>query len=149
MRTQNSFSQDATIAGVTFRELQHAADFRKIADLCNRAALVDGKPYGVTVAQLRAVHTMLTHSDLQTKLVLAELDGEVIGYGRIWWEQTGTGQRIYGQQGVVAPEWRHKGLGRALLRWLQGQEKEPCYLPTFLIGKTPPTKSDEIFRQSV
>jgi predicted N-acetyltransferase YhbS len=146
-----------------FRELQQAADFHQIADLYNRSALVDGKPYGVTVAQLRAIHAMLTNSDLQTKLVLAEVDGEVIGYGRVWWEQTATGQRRYGQQGLVAPEWRHKGIGRALLRWLQAQdaaraqvvrqqprtkqEKKQCYPPILPVTKPQPMNNYEISRQ--
>jgi GNAT superfamily N-acetyltransferase len=162
MNTQNSLTQSAPISGVMFRELQQAADFHQIADLYNRSALVDGKLYGVTVAQLRAIHAMLANSDLQTKLVLAEVDGEVIGYGRVWWEQTATGQRLYGQQGLVAPEWRHKGIGRALLCWLQAQErtgtqadaqqpsrgqaKQRCY-PPFSVISAQPRNNHKLSRQ--
>jgi mycothiol synthase len=49
--------------------------------------------------------------------LLAEGDGEVIGYTWLtWWEEM-DGTKLYLHLGWLVPQWRRKGIGRALLRW--------------------------------
>ncbi len=49
--------------------------------------------------------------------LLAEVSGQVIGYTWLdWWMET-DGTRLYLHLGWLLPEWRRKGIGRALLSW--------------------------------
>jgi ribosomal protein S18 acetylase RimI-like enzyme len=53
-------------------------------------------------------------------LLLAEVDGQVVGYndvGNRWTEVTGT--RVYLHLGYLLPAWRGRGIGSALLHWAQ------------------------------
>jgi mycothiol synthase len=61
----------------------------------------------------------LTHPskgfDPADDLVLAEVDGEVVGYGWTFWVDTTDGQRDYVTRGHVHPAWRRRGVGTAIL----------------------------------
>jgi mycothiol synthase len=48
-------------------------------------------------------------------LVLAEVEGEVVGYGWAVWEDTTDGARDYMTRGHVHPAWRRRGVGTAIL----------------------------------
>jgi ribosomal protein S18 acetylase RimI-like enzyme len=52
-------------------------------------------------------------------MLFAELNGEVIGYGRVSWREELDKTRIYEQFGYVLPEWRGRGIGRAMLHYHQ------------------------------
>ena len=52
--------------------------------------------------------------DPATDCVLAEVDETVIGYGNVRWEDDNDGGRDYATSGRVHPEWRRRGLGRAI-----------------------------------
>lgn len=48
-------------------------------------------------------------------IVVAEVDGEVVGYGWAFWVDTTDGARDYITRGYVHPEWRRRGVGTAIL----------------------------------
>jgi ribosomal protein S18 acetylase RimI-like enzyme len=52
-------------------------------------------------------------------MLFAEVDGEVVGYCRTWWEVEGSGQWIGFQLGNVLPEWRRKGIGSTFLNFTE------------------------------
>ncbi|MDH4334596.1 MAG: GNAT family N-acetyltransferase, partial [Chloroflexota bacterium] len=55
------------------------------------------------------------HFDPANDLVLAEVDGEVVGYGWAFWVDTTDGLREYLTRGHVHPVWRRRGVGSAIL----------------------------------
>jgi ribosomal protein S18 acetylase RimI-like enzyme len=57
-------------------------------------------------------------------MLFAEVDDCVIAYGRVWWKEEGSGERIYLFHGFVHPAWRRKGLGKAMLRYNERRLRE-------------------------
>ena len=55
------------------------------------------------------------HFDPANDLVLAEVGGEVVGYGWAFWVDTTDGLREYLTRGHVHPAWRRRGIGTAIL----------------------------------
>lgn len=61
----------------------------------------------------------LTHPspsfDPTLDVVVAEVDGQVVGYGWSFWTDTTDGARDYITRGYVHPAWRRRGVGTAIL----------------------------------
>jgi mycothiol synthase len=57
-------------------------------------------------------------------VVLVEAEGGVVGYAKLTWSINDEGQRIYWQAGQVRPEWRRKGLGKALLGYTEARTQQ-------------------------
>lgn len=56
--------------------------------------------------------------------LMAEVDGKLVGFAEVSWEQLTDGLRLYKHYAHVAPEWRHAGIRRALLRWSEEHLRE-------------------------
>ena len=50
-------------------------------------------------------------------VVLAEVDGELVGYGWVDWADTTDAFREFRLGGYVHPDWQGRGIGRALVAW--------------------------------
>jgi GNAT superfamily N-acetyltransferase len=58
--------------------------------------------------------------DPRRDVLLAEADGKVVAYGRTFWSrEDAAGIYVYPVVGFIRPEWRRRGLGTRLLRWLE------------------------------
>jgi len=70
----------------------------------------------------------LTHGgtgfDAAADVVMAELDGEAVGYGWTYWADTTDGLREYVTRGHVHPGWRRRGVGTAILERNEGRIRE-------------------------
>ena len=55
---------------------------------------------------------------------LAEVDGEVVGYGWTFWVDTTDGARDYVTRGYVHPAWRRRGVGTAILERNEARLRE-------------------------
>jgi mycothiol synthase len=52
-------------------------------------------------------------------VLLAEVEGQTVGYSVVeWWRET-DGTRVYLTRGWVVPEWRGRGLGTAMVGWAE------------------------------
>ncbi len=72
-----------------------------------------------TVEGMANNYSHLTKCDPYQDMIFSEIKGEVVGYSRgWWWEEPATG-RIYEFVGFLVPEWRRKGIGRAMLLWME------------------------------
>jgi GNAT superfamily N-acetyltransferase len=56
-------------------------------------------------------------------MIYAELKGEVIGFGQATWYQQADGARLYHHWGFVHPTWRRRGVGSAILGWLEDRQR--------------------------
>jgi ribosomal protein S18 acetylase RimI-like enzyme len=70
---------------------------------------------GESVADIANQYTHLVNCDPFQDVLCAEVDGEMIGYNRVFWYTEVEGNRLYAHFGFLLPAWRRKGLGRAML----------------------------------
>ncbi|HEX2980712.1 MAG TPA: GNAT family N-acetyltransferase, partial [Anaerolineaceae bacterium] len=106
------------IAGLSFRRFRGEEDYPKMIAVINAAKVADGVERTETVEDMRRNYTHLTNCDPWRDLLFAEVNGELVAYSRVFWLDVsdGSGTRLYTSFGFVKPEWRRKGLGRAMLR---------------------------------
>ena len=106
--------------GVTLRNFRGESDYPGMAAALVASEKADKIERQVTPQELASAYQHLTNCDPYQDLVLAEIAGEVIGYLRGWWWDESAG-RLYGLSGFLAPAWRRRGIGRALLLWGEGR----------------------------
>lgn len=105
------------IPGLAFRRFRGPADYPlmvAILDACNAA---DGLDYINTVEEVAWVFGRLWNCDPERDMLFAEVEGETVAFGRVWWVEEGTGERLYKLLGFVRPDWRRRGLGAAMLAY--------------------------------
>ena len=103
------------IAGLLFRRWRGEADLPGLVEVCNAARRAEESPDVATVDRMRIDYANLTNSDPARDLLVAEVDGAIAAYARTEWEDQNDGDRTYMCFGFVHPDWRRRGLGRALL----------------------------------
>jgi len=91
------------IAGLRFRHWRGDADVPGLVEVSN------------AVERMRHDYANLTNCDPATDVLVAEVDGTIVAYARVAWEDQNDGDRAYYGFGFIHPDWRRRGLGRAML----------------------------------
>ncbi len=102
------------VPGLVFRRFRGEADYPAMAALIAACKVVDGVERSTTVEDIANQYRHLDNCDPQTDMLFAEVDGQVIAYGRIWWADQADGIRLYMPFGFLHPHWRGKGIGSAM-----------------------------------
>jgi len=102
------------IPGLTFRRFRGEADYPLIAALFDACKVADGVERTTKVEDIAITYRHLENCDPQNDMLFAEVDGQVIAHGRIWWDDLAEGLRLYHPFGFLHPDWRGKGIGSAL-----------------------------------
>lgn len=110
------------IPGLRFRTIARPADDTAIAELVNAGHIADDVPRRLSVALIGNWLDNPSGMDPDADLLFAEVHGSVIGYAEGGWEQDNDGGRNYSTWGQVLPDWRRRGLGTALLRWVEERQ---------------------------
>ncbi|MEO5987060.1 MAG: GNAT family N-acetyltransferase, partial [Candidatus Limnocylindria bacterium] len=106
----------ATIPGLVLRPYAGEADLPEMVRIQNAEWVADGLGYHETVAEQAAFHAHPSAQfDPARDVVVAEVDGRVVGHARCDWVDTSDGMREYRSRGAVDPAWRRRGVGGALL----------------------------------
>lgn len=103
------------IGGLRFRRLVLPDDLQALCDLFNAVNETDQVDDRSDVENLAAWYAKASGWDPLTDCLVAEVDGRVIGYGKVQWSSDTDGGRNYSSYGAVHPDWRRRGLGRAIL----------------------------------
>jgi ribosomal protein S18 acetylase RimI-like enzyme len=112
------------IPGLTFRRFRGESDYPKMVTVVEGSKVEDKIEDVDTVESIARGYSNLKNSDPYRDMLFAEVDGQVIGYNRVmWWEEVGKG-RVYSHFGFLLPEWRHKGIGGAMLRHSERRLRE-------------------------
>lgn len=126
-------------AGFVFRRFRDEADCARIADILNAAHRADGDEAVESVEEVANHYQHLVNCDLATDFLMIETDaGQAIGYSRVWWDQEDEGTRRYASLVQIKPDYRHRGLGRALLRWAEDRLRT--------IARTHPDDGPRVFQ---
>ncbi len=104
------------VPGLRFRHYCGEADLRAMLRVYRAAHTADGLGDAPTLDQLKLNYATLVNCDPARDIVLAEVDGEVVAYCRVFWGELVDGGRTYQNFGFVHPDWRRRGIGGAMHR---------------------------------
>lgn len=105
------------IEGLVFRQFRGAEDTAAVAALLNAAWHADGVERVTTAEEVARLYTSRSAFDPARQMLLAEVDGAVVGMEQHHWLSLRDGMQVYGHNCTVSPGWRDQGLEQALLQW--------------------------------
>lgn len=100
------------------------ADFPLMAEVANASFAADGIAMVRTAEVMRADYAAMSSFDPARSIVMAEIQGRLVGYARSWHYTTGEGFLVQPQVAFVHPEFRRRGVGTALLHCMEGRAGE-------------------------
>jgi mycothiol synthase len=112
------------VPGLYFRRFRGEKDFPAMVAAIEGSKEADGIDHTYTVENVAATYRHLVNCDPYQDMLFAEMEGEVIGFGRGWWMRRSDGIRIYMHFAVLLPMWRGKGIRRAMLRHIERRLRE-------------------------
>lgn len=128
------------VPGIVFRQLQGEADYPAIAEVITASYAADGIEEVVGVDEVANDYAHPVNFDPKADVILAgDANGRVVGLNRVNWRINDAGERLYWQFGHVLPEWRRKGIGRAMLDYTEERARvhaqaRPLSGPSYLQG---------------
>jgi mycothiol synthase len=136
----------ARVPGLRLRRYRGESDHPAMTEILNTSRRAAGMPGTSTVEEMTNVYRHLENCDPQTDIAIAELDGTVVGYGRVYWEDRTSGERAFTLVTYLDPRIAGRGVGRALLAWLEQRavdaarmaaDRRPVVLVAYLFGDDP------------
>ena len=118
MRTDNivSVAGAPDVPGLAFRGFRGEADYPVMLSVIEASKAADDIERTDSLEETSHYYQHLRNCDPYQDMLFAEVKGQVIGYSRVWWDQTEDGKRIYTSFAFLKPEWRNRGIRRAMLR---------------------------------
>ena len=107
------------IPGLRFRHFRGASDFPQMAAAIAASADADQVERVTTVEDIAHTYAHLTNCDPYQDMIVAEINGVIIGYSRGWWFAEEASPHLYAFVGFLVPAWRRQGIGTAMLRWME------------------------------
>jgi mycothiol synthase len=127
------------IPGLRFRHFRGKSDFPHMAAVIAASADADHIERVTTAEDIAESYTHLTNSNPYQDMIFAELDGQVIGYSRLGWHaEEHDVLYLYSFIGFLVPAWRQRGIGRAILQWIENRSRE--------IAAEHPAESAKVFQ---
>ncbi len=110
--------------GLRFRRWRDEADLDGWVALVNASWAADGLPFRTGPEQEGTELRHTAGSDLELDVLLAELDGRIVGFARTGFETASDGTRGHWVSIMVAPDAGVPGLREALLDWAEARQRE-------------------------
>ena len=111
------------IPGLRFRRFRDASDWAPLADLQKAVAIADQDDEIQSPENLRIETENKPGFVIARDLLIAEVDGQIVGHA----DGTATirdGYPVHYVWGRVHPEWRRRGIGRAMFHWNERRARE-------------------------
>ncbi|MCB8967074.1 MAG: GNAT family N-acetyltransferase [Chloroflexota bacterium] len=131
-------NDEPQVAGLVWRGFRGPEDYPHMIAVVHAAKETDQQEWVTSVEQVTRDYAYLENCDPFTDMVFAEVNGEVIGYGRCWWEQLLDQTRTYGFFAHLHPEWRNSGIRRGILRRMEQRLRD--------IAATHPDDDEKLFQ---
>jgi GNAT superfamily N-acetyltransferase len=112
------------IPGLLFRPFAGPSDYPHIVAVSNGSREADGIEYITTLADVTTDYSHMSNCDPLSDAFVAEISGQVVGYGRCWWRELQDNERIYFFFARLLPAWREQGIRRALMHILQNRLRQ-------------------------
>jgi mycothiol synthase len=120
----------------TFRSLRSDADYSHLSAIFTASETADSLVLDMSPEEIARLLNSTPRFDITRDLILVCVGDQPVAYGRVrWWDENS--RRTYGMTGFVHPDWRQKGIGRALQDWLEQRahalaRENPSLLPGIL-----------------
>ena len=112
------------IPGLTFRRYRGPEEHPAMVRVYNVAHGADGLEDVSTVERFDLSYSTLVNCDPRRDIILAEVNGAVVAYARVFWTDGVDGSRSYENFGFVDPAWRRRGIGGAMHRRNEARLRE-------------------------
>ncbi len=112
------------VAGLRFRRYAGPEDHPAMLAVYAAVHEADGLEDVATLEQFDLNYRTLVNCDPERDILLAEVDGEVVAYCRVFWMELVDGGRTYECFGFVHPAWRRRGIGSAMLAHNEARLRE-------------------------
>ena len=106
----------ASVPGLAFRGYRGEEDLPAMLSVYTAVHDADGLQEVTTLDDLRRNYATLVNCEPGRDILLAEVNGEVVAYARVFWQELVDGGRSYENFGFVHPAWRRRGIGTAMHR---------------------------------
>ncbi len=110
--------------GLRFRHFRGPADYPGLTEANNASEAADGEEWVATVGEIAHIHENVVNYDPTRDLIIAEVDGLIIGSAFGSWRQENDGLYRFQIILTLTPAWRGRGLRRTMLRWLEARLRE-------------------------
>jgi mycothiol synthase len=107
------------IAGLRFRHFAGSSDYAAMNDTANAAREANDVHFITPLDGFANFYEHLANCDKDRDLFIVDVDGSMIGYGRTWWFDESDGSRVHEVICFLHPNWRRRGIGRAMLDALE------------------------------
>ncbi|WP_295380948.1 GNAT family N-acetyltransferase [uncultured Pseudacidovorax sp.] len=111
-------------SGIHLRPFAGPQDFAAMVDCANASFAEDQTGWFRTVEEMARNYAAFVDCVPERDVCIAEVGGEIAGYVRCWPYVQADGLHLYAQFGVMAPQWRRRGIGRALHAWMEARQQE-------------------------
>ncbi len=112
------------LKGLTFRRFKDKSDYPKIVEVANKSWDADNANWQISENDLILEFEHPINFDPQKDTLLAEIDGELAGYTRIFWLKKPDKLVLYNHYVTLLPKWRKTGLWEAMLEFIEQRAHE-------------------------
>lgn len=109
------------VPGPVFRPFRGAADYPGIVTVVEGSREADKAEWVVTVEELTHQFAHLENCDPFTDMVMVDVAGQLVGYGRCWWYEQLDNIRLYTFYARLHAAWRGVGIRRAMLHRMENR----------------------------
>ena len=103
------------LEGIDFRMFRGTADYADFARIITASSRGEGDDRVETPEALASGYDHLERCDPSRDLLVVEVDGQAVGYSRVWWDPEADGPLVYRQVCFLDPAFGGRGIGGAML----------------------------------
>jgi ribosomal protein S18 acetylase RimI-like enzyme len=104
------------IPNLGFRRYKGDEDLLSVVNVFNACKAYDGLERSASIDDVKRLFDYLIPTEQDERVLICEIDGEVVAFSLVYWETKASGDWIYNLSGYIVPEWRRYGIGKAMFR---------------------------------